>query len=340
MRAAVYERPGGPEVISIKEVPKPELLPGTAIIRVEASSLNHVDIWGRIGLKGIELPYPSIPGSDVAGVVDESTCDKFRKGDRVVVYPLTFCGRCEACISGRENLCPQFRLIGFHTDGGHAEYIRVPCSNLLPMPDEANFENVAALPVAYTTAWNSLVNAGGLKPDERVLILGGGSGVGTAAIRIAQLIGAEVIATAGFEWKLDRLREMGVRRVINHSEEEIYEKVMELTDGEGVDVVLEQVGSATFEASLKCLKRGGRLVTMATTTGGDVQLNLRDVFSRNLTVRGVYVGNRSDLFRVLKLVAEKKLDVTVDSVFDLEKLPDAHGKMESRNLFGKIIIKP
>ncbi len=230
--------------------------------------------------------------------------------------------------------------MGFHTDGGHAEYVRVPCGSVLRLPDEVEFDESGVLPVAYTTAWNSLVNAGELKSNERILILGGGSGVGTAAVQIAMLIGAEVIATSGFEWKLERLKEIGVRYVINHDKEDIHKKVMEFTSGEGVDVVLEQVGSATFSTSLRCLRRGGRLVTMATTTGGDVEMNLRDIFSRNLTIRGVYLGSRGDLMKVVKLVSEGKIKAIIDASYSLERVAEAHKKMESRNIFGKILMKP
>lgn len=338
MRAIVYEKPG--DEITYKEVEKPEPKEGEVLVRVAATSVNHVDIWGRTGLKGVELPFPRIPGSDVVGYVEKPLCKKFAPGDRVIAYPLITCNSCEFCISGRENLCQHLKLIGFHTDGGYAEYVNLPSHALLKVTDDVRLEDLAAIPVAYITAWNSLINAAKLSPGESFLIIGGGSGVGTAAIQIAKLVGANIIASAGHDWKLKRLNELGIEQTINHSKEDIFEKVMEYTEGRGVDVVLEQVGEATFVTSLKCLARGGRLITMGSTTGRNASIDIRYIFSRNLSIKGVYLGSKGDLISLVKLVAQRKIKPIIDSVFPLERAVEAQRKMEERNIFGKILIKP
>jgi len=341
MKAIVLKEFGGPEALKMDEVERPTPHRGEVLLKVKAVSVNHLDIWVRSGLTAYGTKLPHILGCDFAGEVFETAPDikDFKPGDRVLVDPGLRDLTCEFCLSGRNNACKHFGIIGASTWGGYAEYAKVSVQNLIPLPDKITFEEAAAFPLTYQTAWHMLVGRGNIKAGERALIIGGGSGIGVAAIEIAKLAGAMVIATAGGEEKGRKLRRLGADFTIDHNAEDIQKKVMELTHGAGADIVFEHVGPATFDKSLRSLKKGGRMVICGATTGPEVKLELRYLFSRHLSIHGSMMGTRQELMKITELVGERKLKPVIDEVFPLEKAAEAHRKMEERKHFGKIVLK-
>jgi NADPH:quinone reductase-like Zn-dependent oxidoreductase len=340
MRAILIPKHGGPEVLQYAEIADPKPGPSEVLVRVHACALNHLDLWVRQGLNGVTFPLPLVPGSDIAGevaVVGE-LATRVRPGDKVVLAPGVSCGQCAACAAGKDNECRKYTPLGYGRNGGCAEYVVAPEVNVLPMPAGLSFEEAAAVPLVFLTAWHMLVARARLQPGEEVLILGAGSGVGSAAIQIAKLMGARVIATAGSGAKLDKARELGADELINHAQRTISDEVRRLTGKRGVDVVFEHVGTATWEQSILSLAIGGRLVTCGATTGFAAQLDLRYLFARQLSLLGSYMGSRAELFTVLKLVGEKRLHPVIDRVFPLADATQAHRRMEQREQFGKIVL--
>ncbi len=341
MKAAVLREPGGPEVLKIEDIKRPEPGKGEILIKVHATSVNHLDIWIRKGLTAYGTKYPHIPGADIAGIVEEvgPNVQGFRKGDRVFVDPGLRCFSCEYCLSGNDNICRTFGIIGATINGGYAEYAIVPAINVLRLPDSIDFKTAAAFPLTYQTSWHMLIERAGLRAGETVLIIGGASGIGIAAIQIAKLTGAFVIATGGDEKKLEVIKAQGADYVINHSKESIYERVKTIKP-EGVDVVFEHVGPATLMDSLRSMKKGGRLVICGATTGPEANIDLRYLFSRQLSILGSIMGTRAELVKITSLVEKGLLRPVIDSIFPLEEVADAHRKMENRKIAGKIIILP
>jgi NADPH:quinone reductase-like Zn-dependent oxidoreductase len=341
MKAVVFNQHGGPEVLQYTDVPDPEIAANEVLVRVRACALNHLDLWVRRGLPGVRIPMPHIPGSDIAGEVARvgNLVSDVRVGDRVVLSPGLSCGHCQACSSGAENRCRKYTLFGYGVDGGCAEYVKSPVANILPIPGEMKFEEAAAIPVVFLTAWHMLITRAQLQPGEDVLVLAAGSGVGSIAIQIAKLTGARVIATAGSDAKLAKARELGADEVINHTTQDIVEQVKRLTGKRGVDVVIEHVGEATWEKSVLSLAQNGRLVTCGATTGYNGKFDLRYLFSRNLSLLGLFMGSRSELYTVLKLVADKKLHPVIDRVMPLAECAKAHALLENREQFGKIVLQ-
>lgn len=341
MKAIVIPRHGGPEVLELRDVPRPEPSPGEVLVRVRACALNHLDLWSRGGIPGIQFPLPLIPGSDIAGEIAAAGAGatRVKAGEKVVLSPGVGCGQCAACSSGNDSQCRWYKLIGYMRDGGCAEYVVAPEANALPMPEGLSFEEAAAVPLVFLTAWHMLITRAQLKPGEDVLILGAGSGIGSAAIQIAKLVGARVIATAGNPAKFEKARALGADEMIDHGKQDIAEEARRLTGKRGVDVVFEHVGKATWEQSIKSLATAGRLVTCGATTGREGQTDLRLLFARQLSLLGSYMGSRGELFHVLKLVGEKKLRPVVDRVLPLEQARAAHEVMERREQFGKVVLK-
>lgn len=340
MRAILIPKHGGPEVLQYAEIADPKPAPNEVLVRVHACALNHLDLWVRQGLNGVTFPLPLVPGSDIAGEVAGvgELAARVRPGDKVVLAPGVSCGQCAACAAGKDNECRKYTPLGYGRNGGCAEYVVAPEANVLPMPAGLSFDEAAAVPLVFLTAWHMLVARARLQPGEEVLILGAGSGVGSAAIQIAKLTGAHVIATAGSSAKLDRARELGADELINHAQQKISEEVRRLTAKRGVDVVFEHVGTATWEQSILSLAIGGRLVTCGATTGFAAQLDLRYLFARQLSLLGSYMGSRAELYTVLKLVGEKRLHPVIDRVFPLAEAAQAHRRMEQREQFGKIVL--
>ena len=341
MKAVIFSEHGGPEVLRYAERPEPEMGPEEVLIRVRACALNHLDLWVRRGMPGIAIPMPHIPGSDIAGEVARVGANVVgvKAGERVLLSPGISCGQCVHCLKGNDNFCRQYTLFGYRVDGGYAEYVRSPAVNAIPIPAKLGFEEAAALSLVFLTAWHMLITRAQLKPDETVLVLGAGSGVGSAAIQIAKVAGARVIATAGSELKLQKAKELGADDVFLHTIKHWSREVKRLTERRGVDVVVEHVGEATWQESLASLAVGGRLVTCGATTGYDGRIDLRYLFSRHLSILGSYMGSKAELYSVLDLVNRGLVKPVIDTVMPLEKASDAHARLEKREQFGKIVLR-
>jgi NADPH:quinone reductase-like Zn-dependent oxidoreductase len=341
VKAILFHQHGGPEVLQFTDVPDPEPRPNEVFVRVRACALNHLDLWVRGGLPNVPIPLPHIPGSDVAGEIAKigSEVTTVRVGQKVVLAPGVTCGKCAACVSGQDNRCRQFTNLGYMIDGGCAEFVLVPEVNCLPYPENLSFEEAASVPLVFQTAWHMLIARAALQPGEDVLVLGAGSGVGSAAIQIAKFFGARVIATAGSDEKLSKARQLGADHVINHKTQQIRDEVRRLTNKRGVDVVFEHVGTATWDDSLASLALAGRLVTCGNTTGYDAKIDLRFLFSRQLSLLGSYMGVKSELHTIMKLVTAGRLKPVVDRSFPLSEAAAAHTYLESGRQFGKVVLK-
>jgi NADPH:quinone reductase-like Zn-dependent oxidoreductase len=341
MKAVTFSQHGGPEVLSYGEVRPPEIGADEVLVRLRACALNHLDLWVRRGMLGITIPMPHILGSDIAGEVARvgERVSGVHTGERVLLSPGISCGRCVYCLRGDDNFCRQYTLFGYKVDGGYAEYVASPAVNVIPMPANLDFEEAAAIPLVFLTAWHMLITRAQLKPDETVLVLGAGSGVGSAAIQIAKVAGARVIATAGSEAKLQKARELGADETFLHSIEHWSREVRRLTDRRGVDVVVEHVGDATWQESVASLAVGGRLVTCGATTGYEGKIDLRFLFSRHISILGSYMGSKAELYPVLDLVGRGRVRPVIDTVTPLAKAGEAHQRLEKREQFGKIVLR-
>ena len=340
MKAVRIHQFGGPEVLTYEDVPDPKPRKDQVLIRVRACALNHLDIFVRNGLPGVNLPH--IPGSDIAGEIVEvgEYVTDLKPGQRVLVAPMHFCNRCPKCVAGLQNQCRQFTVLGNAVDGGDCELIAVPAVNVIPIPDSLDFNQASSVPLVFMTAWHMLTGRAAIRPGQTVLVLGANSGVGIAAIQIAKMFGARVIATAGDERKMERALELGADFVINHYQQKISQEVRRITNFEGVDIVIEHVGPATWGESVKSLKAGGTLVTCGATTGPKVDLDLRFLFSRQLSLLGSYMGTMSELHEVLGHVFAGRLRPVVDHLFPLKDVRAAHEYLEKSQMFGKIVLNP
>ena len=342
MRAVRVHEHGGPEKLLLEEIPSPPLRGDEARVSIRAAGLNHLDLWVRRGIPGVRYPLPLTTGCDGAGTLLEvgETVKGFKPGDSVVLAPGLSCGRCEACFSGRDNLCREYGILGEHRDGTCAEEIVLPARNLIPLPPGLAFEQAAAIPLVFLTAWQMVVEKARVQPGESVVVLGAGSGVGSAAIQIARLHGARVIAVSSSDEKLKKARDLGADEGINLSRGDFKEEVRRLTSRRGADVVVEHVGKATWEQSILCLARGGRLVTCGATTGAEVALSLPHVFFKNLSILGSTMGSRAHFYSIFRHVEAGRLRPVVDRVMPLAQAPEAHRLLEERGIFGKIVLTP
>ena len=338
MKAVRIHQFGGPEVLTYEDIPDPILRKDQVLVRVKACSLNHLDVWVRKGLPGVKLPH--ILGSDIAGEVAEvgEYVSSFAVGQRVMIAPMHFCGHCVKCLAGLQNQCREFTVLGNAVDGGNCEFIAVPAANVIAIPATLNFNQAASVPLAFVTAWHMLVGLAQVRPGQTVLILGASSGVGIAAIQIAKLFHCRVITTAGDEAKLEKGRALGADYGINHYQQKISEEVRKIKNKEGVDIVVEHVGAATWDESLRSLKSGGKLVTCGATTGSSVGMDLRHLFARQLTLLGSYMGTMSELHEVLGHVFAGRLKPVVDRIFPLSEIRAAHEYLEKSQMFGKIVL--
>ncbi|HYT20198.1 MAG TPA: zinc-binding dehydrogenase [Candidatus Polarisedimenticolia bacterium] len=341
MKAIVFHQHGAPDVLKYEDAPEPRIRSNEVLVLVKACALNHLDLWVRRGIPGVPIPLPHIPGSDVSGEIAQISADvtTVRVGQKIVLAPGVTCGKCAACISGQDNRCRQFTNLGYLIDGGCAEFVRAPEVNCLPYPENLSFEEAASIPLVFQTAWHMLTSRAELQPSEDVLVLGAGSGVGSAAIQIAKFFGARVLATASTDEKLQKAKQLGADHLINHKTQKIREEVRRITNKRGVDVVFEHVGTATWEDTLASLALGGRLVTCGATTGYDAKVDLRYLFSRQLSLLGSYMGTKSELRTVMQLVATGRLKPIVDRVFPLAEAAAAHAYLESSSQFGKVVLR-
>lgn len=338
MKAVRFHQHGGPDVLRYEDAPDPVPEEGSAIVRVGACALNHLDLWERRGIERVRILLPHIPGSDVAGEVADPCGSSVPRGTRVLLYPGLSCGTCSACVEGRENLCASFDVLGLLSDGGYAEYVKVPAANLVPIPDHVDLVSAAAFPLTFLTAWHMLVTLATVREGDTVLVLAGGSGVGQAAIPIARLLGARVFATSA-PAKMARTRDLGAEDVFDHYSDDFSRRVRASTAGRGVDIVIEHVGEATWERSVRSLARGGRLVTCGATTGAHATLDLRHLFARQLSLIGSYMGTRRELYEVASHFFAGRLKPVIDSVMPLAQAREAHERLEAGEQFGKIVLK-
>jgi len=346
MRAALFRQHGGPEVMEVAEVPTPAPGPGEVQVRVSAAALNHIDLWLRGGLPALHVPLPHVSGGDVCGVVSAlgagvKSMAGAAEGDRVLLNPGISCGRCVACLGGRDNFCPDYQMLGEQRWGGLAEYVVVPAANLVPAPrDRLALDDgqLASIPIAFITSWQMLVDRARIAQGETVLVLAAGSGVGTACIQIAKLFGARVIATASTDEKLAAARTLGADETINHATSDIVAEVKRLTGRRGADIVVDHVGAATFGKSVVACAKGGRIVVCGATAGYEPVLNLRHVFWRQLSILGSTLASKACLPQLLELFAAGRLRPIVDRVEPLANIAEAHRWLQGRAAFGKLVI--
>ncbi|MBX3227618.1 MAG: zinc-binding dehydrogenase [Labilithrix sp.] len=338
--AMVMMATGGPEVLERKTIELFEPGPREVRIRVRAVALNHIDIWGRRGLPHFRYEFPHRLGADISGEVEAlgPGAKGANVGDHVVVNPGLSCGSCESCLSGSDVLCRHYRILGENTQGGYSRHVVVPDANLLPKPRALSFEDAAALPLCFLTAWNMVVKKGAIQAGHTVLVQAAGSGVSSAAIQIAKMHGARVFATTSTDEKAKRAKELGADEVINYTTQDFVAECKRLTGKRGVDLVVEHVGGEVLAKSIVAATAGGRVVTCGATAGFTPQIDLRHVFFRQVQVLGSTMGSKGDLFGILRHVEAGKLRPVVDRVMPLWDAVEAHRLLEARKAFGKIVL--
>jgi NADPH:quinone reductase-like Zn-dependent oxidoreductase len=330
MKAVRFHEHGDVGVLRYEDAPDPVPSPGRAVVRVRACALNHLDLWERRGLDRVKLPLPHISGSDIAGEVVGS-------GARVMLQPGLRCGRCRACTEGRDNQCVEYDVLGLRSDGGYAELVSVPVENLIPIPGHLDFIVAAAFPLTFLTAWHMLVTRAAIREGDVVLVLAGGSGVGQAAIQLARHFGARVFATSAPE-KAARTIALGAEQVFDHYAGDFAKQIRHATAGRGADIVIEHVGEATWERSVRALATGGRLVTCGATTGHAAAIDLRHLFARQLSLLGSYMGRFDELLAAAPLLFAGRLTPVIDEVFPLARAADAQRRLEDKGQFGKVVL--
>lgn len=334
--------------LALDDVPPPEIRdPGDVRIALEAAALNHLDLHTVRGLPGLSLDFPHILGGDGSGVVDAAGDDvtHVRPGDRVMFNPGISCYRCENCIDGEHSLCLRYRLLGEHLPGTLGEYIVVPHQNVVAIPTPPaphgalSFEEAAAFSLATLTAWRMLATRARVRPGETVLIWGIGGGVSSTAVSVAKLLGGRVIATSSSDAKLATAREMGADVTLNHTQVDVAKEVRALTEKRGADVVVDNVGEATWEQSIKALGKRGRLVTCGGTTGPMVVTDVRRLFWNQYDIMGSTMGNAAEYREIVRLLGQGELRPPVDSVTPLDRATEAFERLEAGEQMGKVVVK-
>ncbi len=339
--AVVLRTHGGLDVLVRETLDLPEPGAREVLVRVRAVALNHLDLWVRKGMPGLKLEYPHRLGSDVVGEVEAlgPGARGARVGDKVVVNPGISCGACERCLSGRDNLCRRYGILGEHTSGGYSRHIVIPDANLLPYPGDLPFAQAAAVPLAFLTAWQMVVDKGRIEPGQTVLVQAAGSGVSSAAIQIAKLFGAHVIATVGSDAKGERATLLGADHVVNYTTQDFVAEAKRLTGKRGVDLVVEHVGGEVLAKSILAAASGGRIVTCGATAGFEPKIDLRHVFFRRIEILGSTMGSKGSLFKILEHVRAGTLKPVVDRVLPLWDAREAHRVLEAREAFGKVVLQ-
>ena len=340
MNAVFLRRHGGNEVLEYGEWPTPEPGPGEIRVAIRAAALNHLDIFVRDGIPGV--PLPQVPGADGSGVVDArgEGVEGIAPGDRVLIQPGLFCNACEFCRAGEQSLCVNFRILGEHVAGTFAEAVVVPARNVFPIPTGLSFEQAAAFPLVYQTAWRMLIGRAALRPGETVLIHGAAGGLAGAALEIALSCGARVFATTSGPEKVERVRQAGAEYVIDYRAEDVARVIRDATGKRGVDVVVDCVGEATWMTSLRAAVQGGRIVTCGATTGPNPKEEIRLIFWKQISILGSTMSNDREFRAVLSAVAAGKLKPRIDRVFPLSQAADAYRRMEEGAQHGKILLVP
>jgi NADPH:quinone reductase-like Zn-dependent oxidoreductase len=356
MQAMTLRAHGGPEVLTLEDIARPEPGPGEVRVKVAAVALNHIDVWVRRGGPAFHVEYPHRLGADIVGTIDElgpgvgpglgpglgsdlgSGVDELAVGARVVVQPGVSCGRCPQCIAGDDNLCRRYRILGENAQGGYGEYVVVPRVNLAPYPANLDWASAASAILPFLTAWQMVARKAQVTPGATVLVHGGGGGVGVAAIQIARLFGARVITTVGSDAKIAPARALGADEVINYRTTDFAAAVRTLTGKRGVDVVLDHVGGDVLAASIRAVRVGGRVVTCGATAGFHPAIDLRHIFFRQVELLGSTMGRKADLLAVLDHVAAGRLKPVVHAVLPLARAADGHRLLEERAVFGKVVL--
>lgn len=340
MKAVFFRKHGGNDVLEHGDWPTPEAGPGEVRIAIRAAALNHLDIFVRNGIP--DVPLPQVPGADGSGVVDAlgAGVEGLTPGDRVLIQPGLYCNACEYCRAGEQSLCPKFQIVGEHVPGTFAEHAVVPARNVFPIPQGLSFEQAAAFPLVYETAWRMLIGRARLRPGETVLVHGAGGGVGGAALEIALLAGARVFATTSGEEKAARVKEAGAELVIDYTKEDVAKVIRSHTGKRGVDVVLDSVGEKTWMASLQAAARGGRIVTCGATSGPNPKEEIRLIFWKQISILGSTMANDSEFRALLSVVTAGKLKPRIDRVFPLSQAREAYARMEEGRQHGKIVLVP
>jgi NADPH:quinone reductase-like Zn-dependent oxidoreductase len=340
VKALAFDEFGGPEKLRLRDVPDPKVGPGDALVRVRACALNHLDIFVREGIPALKTPLPFWTGCDIAGdvaAVGPGVAD-VRAGDRVCVNPSLACGRCEFCVQGEDSMCVRYGLLGEHVPGGLAELVPVKAESLLPLPAHVPYEQAASFILANMTAWRMLVTQARVRPGEDVLILGVGGGVSSTAVQIAKLCGARVLVTSSSEAKLERARQLGADVCVNYAKEDWEKAVYERTGRRGVDVVVENVGAATWKQSIRSLRKGGRLVTCGATSGPIGETDIRQVFWKQIHIIGSTMSSRREFNEVMRLFFAGRLRAIVDEVVPLKDGAAAQRRLAEGRQFGKIVL--
>ena len=341
MKAVFITGHGGNEVVEVRECERPSRRAGEVLVRLQAATLNQVDLYMRNSGAGITHSLPQIMGVDGAGIVEEVEANEtlLSPGQRVVLYPSVSCGRCEFCQRGEGVLCTRIQWLGEHRDGTFAQWISVPAENVFPLPPSLNFMQAAAMGVNHLTAWRMVFTKARLEPWETVLVFGIGGGVSLAAMQLARTIGARVIVTSREDNKLERALAMGADHGINSRTQDVAKAVMSYTGGRGVDVVIENVGEAVWSAAMKSLVRGGRLVTCGATSGDQPPADLRRIFIRQLQILGSTGGDLSEFRNLLAFVERHRIVPVIDSEFTMDHVHEALSRLESGQQFGKVGLK-
>lgn len=343
MKAAAFRTPGGPEALEYLDIERPEPGRGEALVRVRACAINGFDLLARSGRYETGQAKPHVPGADIAGTVVGygPGCERrVAAGENVVLHWVISCGSCEQCLRGFETTCLRYGYLGARYPGGYAQYVVVPERNLVALGDYGDLHKAAAFPMAFGTAWHMLVTRAALQPGESVLVQAVGSGIGMAAMQIAQLVGARVIGSAGSDWKLERAAAMGIEpgNLINYSTHGLYDEVMRITGKRGVDVVFEHIGGDGFGDAVRSVTRNGRLVTCGGTAGYDVSMNIAHVFHKQVSIIGSNSATRWEFERITELLRDGRLDPVLDRVLPLHKAAEAHAYLEQRSGFGKVVL--
>ena len=343
MKALVFHKHGSLEQVTYEDVPTPKVGANEVLVEIKAAALNRLDLWVLAGWPGLNLKLPHIMGSDGAGIIAQvgANVADYAVGDHVAINPSKTCGTCPYCLSGRDNMCQSFAILGEHVDGFFADYAAVPARNLLKMPESASFEAAAAASLVYVTAWHSLIKRGSLQAGESLLIVGAGGGVNTAAIQIAKLAGAGTIYVVGSsDEKLAQAKALGADVLINRNEENWGKAIFKATHRQGVDIVVDNVGAATFTSSLRALKKGGRLLTVGNTSGPTFEIDNRLLFGKHLSIIGSTMGTIQDYAEVMELVFNGRLAPIIDTTFPLSDGLSALQRLQDGEVMGKLVLKP
>jgi len=342
MKAAFIQEHGNLEKIQIGDLDIPTISPNEVLIETKFGALNHLDIFVVRGWPGLTLNMPHVIGADGSGIVKEigSEVTTLSVGDKITINPGISCGKCEMCLSGQQVFCKQFSILGENKWGTFAQYLKLPEISVLKIPDGFSLEKAAATPLTFLTAWRMLITQAGIKPNEYVFIHGAGGGVSSAAIQIAKYYGAKVITTTSTSRKMEMAMNLGADHVINYKETKDYRnQVFELTNKHGIDVVIDNVGQATFPTSIRLLRPGGRLITCGVTSGPFSKINIADIFWKHLEIKGSTMANQGEFRAVMQLVLDGILKPIIDKVYPLESVREAEEYLSEGNQFGKVLIK-